>query len=435
MRAYVNFDVENAALFKKQMMAFLQSFEEVAIVDSCDHNQQSQNNLKYSKYDFLVGFEADKKFIGGLPQLKEASELNDWVFGGMSYDLKNELESLYSVNNDQLHFDNVSFFQPRYVITYADNQWAIGYLKMDNTEADALEIVQQIKKSDHLSISQSYSPAIKQRVSKQEYLHSVEQILEHIHKGDIYELNYCVEFYAEKVAMNPYEVYNQLIEISPTPFAGFVRFNDKYILCASPERYLTKDENKLITQPIKGTAKRSGWEEEDQANKNSLRNSIKEQAENIMIVDLVRNDLSKVAKRGSVCVEELCGIYPFKQVFQMISTVTAELEEDKNAFDAICASFPMGSMTGAPKLRAMRLIEKYEASKRGAYSGTIGYFTPEGDFDFNVVIRSIVYNSTQQYLSFMVGSAITARCNPQQEYEECFLKAKAIFEVLGYEHK
>ncbi len=434
MRAYVKFEVEDTDRFKKQIIAFAQNTNDVAILDSCNHLNQSVQNQKYGTYDFLAGFEAFRVFKGGISQLQCASELKDWVFGNLSYDLKNELEALYSVNNDALHFDNVSFFQPRYVLAQKGEQWFVYYLKGENSEVDALSLIEEIKDTAISSSHESYRPIIQERVSKQEYLHAVTQILEHIHKGDIYELNYCVEFFAEQFAMNPNEVYQQLIQISPTPFAGFFRMNDKYILCASPERYLTKLDRKLITQPIKGTAKRSEIEEEDLLNQQNLQNSIKEKAENVMIVDLVRNDLSRVAEQGSVCVEELCGIYPFRQVHQMISTVTAQLSPDKTSLDAIKASFPMGSMTGAPKLRAMKLIEKYEASKRGAYSGAIGYFTPDGDFDFNVVIRSILYNSSQQYLSFMVGSAITAQCKPEQEYDECFLKAKAILEVLGHQH-
>jgi para-aminobenzoate synthetase component 1 len=150
-----------------------------------------------------------------------------------------------------------------------------------------------------------------------------------------------------------------------------------------------------------------------------------------MIVDLVRNDLSRTATKGSVEVEELCGIYTFKQVHQMISTVVSQVENTTSAVEIIKTTFPMGSMTGAPKISAMKIIEELEETKRGLYSGAIGYFSPEGDFDFNVVIRSILYNSKNQYLSFSVGSAITSEATAEGEYEECLLKAKAMFEVLN----
>ena len=190
-----------------------------------------------------------------------------------------------------------------------------------------------------------------------------------------------------------------------------------------------------MSQPIKGTSPRSENPFQDKANIEYLKHSLKERSENIMITDLVRNDLSKVATRGSVKVDELCGVYSFRQVHQMISTISAEMRPDKNWIDTVKATFPMGSMTGAPKVRAMQLIEKYEATKRGLYSGSVGYVSPDGDFDFNVVIRSILFNRKKGHLSYMVGSAITALANPEQEYEECLVKAAAIREVLQNELK
>ena len=204
-----------------------------------------------------------------------------------------------------------------------------------------------------------------------------------------------------------------------------------YLICASPERYLQKNSNKLLSQPIKGTIKRSPEPVEDAQLKIDLKTSLKEQSENIMIVDLVRNDLSRIAKRGSVTVEELCTIYSYKQVHQMISSISCELKDNITFTEIIKSTFPMGSMTGAPKVSAMKLIEHYESSKRGLYSGTLGYINPEGDFDFNVVIRSILYNTKNKYASFMVGSAITDKSVAEAEYEECLLKAKAMFEVLS----
>ena len=203
------------------------------------------------------------------------------------------------------------------------------------------------------------------------------------------------------------------------------------MLCASPERYLRKEANKVISQPIKGTAKRFSDETLDNNSKIALEQNPKERAENIMIVDLVRNDLSHTAIKGSVAVEELCGIYTFEQVHQMISTVVSTVENSVSPVEILRTTFPMGSMTGAPKISAMNIIEELEETKRGLYSGAVGYFTPENDFDFNVVIRSILYNAREKYLSFSVGSAITSQSIPEQEYEECLLKAKAMFEVLS----
>jgi para-aminobenzoate synthetase component I len=223
--------------------------------------------------------------------------------------------------------------------------------------------------------------------------------------------------------------------ISPTPFSGFFKLKDRYILSATPERFLCKRGNKLISQPIKGTAKRSADLAEDLRIKAALKVNIKEQSENVMIVDLVRNDLTKSAVKGSVKVDELFGIYSFPQVHQMISTISCELDPTVDLIEAIRNTFPMGSMTGAPKIKAMELIDQYERSKRGVYSGSFGCISPTGDFDFNVIIRSILYNAEEQYLSFQVGGAITYAANAEEEYEECLLKASAIMQVLKAESK
>jgi len=268
------------------------------------------------------------------------------------------------------------------------------------------------------------------KLTKEAYINNIKTIKEHIQQGDIYEVNYCQEFFAKQVKIKPIQLYFKLNDKSPTPFSCFVKHNDKYLLSASPERFIKKQGNKITSQPIKGTIKRGGDKVEDERLKELLYNDNKERSENIMIVDLVRNDLSKISKKNSVKVDELCGIYTFPQVHQMISTVSADLNENITFNDIIKATFPMGSMTGAPKIRAMELIEKYEVSKRGLYSGTVGYIDSFGNFDFNVVIRSILYNMDTQYLSFFVGGAITHLSDPEKEYEECLLKAKAMFEVL-----
>jgi para-aminobenzoate synthetase component 1 len=202
-------------------------------------------------------------------------------------------------------------------------------------------------------------------------------------------------------------------------------------LSASPERFIKKSLNKLYSQPIKGTVRRAQDDAEDEKLKSALLASEKERAENLMIVDLVRNDLAKSSETGSVEVTELFGRYSFKQVHQMISTVSSTIIDGLNPVTAIANAFPMGSMTGAPKVMAMQLIEQYENSKRGLYSGAIGYFAPNEDFDFNVVIRSIQYNEERQYVNFEVGSAITIDSHAEQEYEECLLKASAMLRALG----
>jgi para-aminobenzoate synthetase component 1 len=240
-----------------------------------------------------------------------------------------------------------------------------------------------------------------------------------------------MEFFAENAAINPIEKFLKLNEISLPPFAVFFKNNSHFLLSASPERYLKKEGELIISQPIKGTAKRFSNPAEDEKSRTQLALDPKERSENIMITDLVRNDLSHTAQKGSVTVTELCKIYSFLQVHQMISTVTSKLDGQYTAVDAIKTTFPMGSMTGAPKISVMKIIENLEETKRGLYSGAVGYFTPSGDFDFNVVIRSILYNQERKYVSFSVGSAITSQSIPEKEYEECLLKAKAMREVLS----
>ena len=239
-----------------------------------------------------------------------------------------------------------------------------------------------------------------------------------------------MEFFAENAIIDPLDKFFKLNEISQSPFAVFFKNHKHFLLSSSPERYLKKQGQKLISQPIKGTAKRYSISSEDELAKKLLAEDPKERSENIMITDLVRNDLSHTAQRGSVQVPELCAVYSFLQVHQMISTVTSKLDPQYSAIEAIKKSFPMGSMTGAPKISAMKIIEELEETKRGLYSGSVGYFTPDGDFDFNVVIRSILYNQENKYISFSVGSAITSLSVPEKEYEECLLKAKAMREVL-----
>ncbi len=275
-----------------------------------------------------------------------------------------------------------------------------------------------------------FSIEVSPRISKFQYINTIKKIKNHIQQGDIYEMNFCQEFFAEGVEVEPFEIYKKLIAVSPTPFSCYLHANKQYLACASPERYLKKTGNKVISQPIKGTIKRGANLEADENQKIKLKNDPKEQSENVMIVDLVRNDLSRTAAKGSVKVDELFGIYSFKQVHHIISTISSELKEGFDFVDLLKTTFPMGSMTGAPKIRAMEIIENYESMKRGLFSGAAGYVTPKGDMDFNVVIRSIFYNSANKYLSFMAGSAITINAQPESEYDECILKAKAIFSLF-----
>jgi para-aminobenzoate synthetase component 1 len=268
-------------------------------------------------------------------------------------------------------------------------------------------------------------------ISAAEYKNAITELKKHILKGDCYEINFCQHFFATDVSIDPLFYYQQLSAVSPNPFSAFYKLNDKYCLCASPERFLKKKGTTLISQPIKGTSKRNLSDySEDTRQKNHLLNSSKERSENVMIVDLVRNDLSKICLEGSVHVKELFGIYSFPQVHQMISTVEGKVDHNTAWTKIIEACFPMGSMTGAPKIKVMELIKKYEHSPRGLFSGSIGYVAPDGDFDFNVVIRSLMYDESKKIISFKAGGGITFNSDVSEEYEESLLKAAAIMQVL-----
>jgi len=427
LRTSIQKEISDTSLFKSQLLTWAQQFREVVFLDSNDYPQ------KYSNYDCILAVDAftsiNTDYYNGFEDLKQYQQTSkDWIFGYLSYDLKNDTEVLNSSNFDGLQFPDLFFFQPKKLFLLKNNQLEIQYLNCcdDEVEED-FELILETKISIN---SNSNSIDIQQRISKDFYLDKVTKMLDYINKGDIYEANFCMEFYAE-TTINPLEKYFSLNDISKPPFATFLKNNTHFLLSASPERYLKKENNKIISQPIKGTSKRYLDNNEDEISKNILASDPKERSENIMITDLVRNDLSRTAIKGSVEVEELCGIYSFLQVHQMISTITSIIDDQYSALDVIKNSFPMGSMTGAPKISAMNIIEELEETKRGLYSGSVGYFTPNSDFDFNVVIRSILYNSTNNYVSFSVGSAITALSIPELEYEECLLKADAMIKVLN----
>ena len=426
LRTIISKTIENPEAFKSQLLLWSQQFREVVFLDSNDYPS------KYSSFDCVLAVDAftslQTDYHNAFDDLKQYQQQSkDWLFGYLSYDLKNDTEKLHSNNFDGLHFPDLFFFQPKKLFFLKGNQIEIHYLYLcdDELESDFHDIINyKLQTKNHKPLD------IKQRISKESYLSKVRSMLEHIHRGDIYEANFCMEFYAKNATIDPSNIYQKLNSISKPPFATFFKNNQYYLLCASPERYLRKEENKVISQPIKGTAKRFSDSVLDENSKKELSENPKERSENIMIVDLVRNDLSHTATKGSVEVEELCGVYTFKQVHQMISTVISRVESAIPPIEILQTTFPMGSMTGALKISAMKIIEELEETKRGLYSGAVGYFTPTNDFDFNVVIRSILYNAQNKYLSFSVGSAITAQSIAEQEYEECLLKAKAMFEVL-----
>lgn len=346
-----------------------------------------------------------------------------WKFGHLSYQLKNSIHHFTSVKEDRIGFPAFYFFVPETVLQIRKNELVIFG---SDEERIFKEILEQ-----KISTKTSRPVQIQQRLTKTQYIKKTGQLQKHIARGDCYEINFCQEFFSEKTLIDPLNVFWNLIEISPNPFSALYRRNDSYLICASPERFLAKKQSRILSQPMKGTSKRNVFDAaKDEKLKAGLKASAKERSENVMVVDMVRNDLAKICMEASVKVDELFGLYTYPQVHQMVSTVSGELKPQVKFSEIIEATFPMGSMTGAPKHRVMQLIDKYEVSARGIFSGSVGYINPQNDFDFNVVIRSIMYNAATKYLSYQVGSGITFYSNPEKEWEECLLKAEAIKKVL-----
>lgn len=433
MRETLTYRLNHPERFADNLSRYIDSLEYGIILRSNSYFHISNKNTVRSSFDFLAGLGSIsicKPEINKLECLRSLYSNKDWLFGYIGYDIKNELEDLKSENNDELGFDDIFFFQPRIVIIDDEDSLIIKYFPHLDSADEIKSLLSALDHTDEVLEFKSTVTSFKRRFSKEDYLSTVAKIKEHIQRGDIYEMNLCQEFYNDNCEIIPSETFIALNRYSPTPFASFLKLKNKYVISASPERFLRKKGDKIISQPIKGTIARSVDPYEDEHIKEKLKNDPKERAENIMIVDLVRNDLSKVAEIGSVNVDELCGVYPFRQLYQMISTISCKLKEGNDFIDIIKATFPMGSMTGAPKIRAMQLIEHFERTKRGLYSGSIGYISPDQDFDLNVVIRTLLFNKDTKYLSFTVGGAITIQSDPEMEYQECMLKARAILSTL-----
>jgi para-aminobenzoate synthetase component I len=426
-RNFVSFGITDPSLYKQKMLSWANQFNIFCFMDN------NYYQLPNGTYECVLAAGAAKSISlqsgFALPALKQFHQQNGgWLFGYFGYDLKNELYQLHSHNADNIQLPDLHFFVPQTIILLNKNEIAISSL--DN---NAEKILQTLHALTITNKKLQQQVTFSSRFSKQQYIDVVNKLKTHIQKGDCYEINFCQEFFAEHVNINPLQTYNALTKISPNPFATCYKLNDKWLLCASPERYLKKQGNKIISQPIKGTAKRDvNNSVNDELSKQQLLYSAKERSENVMVVDIVRNDLSMICEEGTVKVDELFGLYSFPQVHQMISTISGLIKNNVHWVDAIAATFPMGSMTGAPKLKVMQLIEQYEKTKRGLFSGAVGYVTAENNFDFNVVIRSLLYNQTSQYLSYQVGSGITFYCDAASEYNECVIKAEAIKNI--FEH-
>jgi len=391
------------------------------------------NKDTYSKYETIFCFGAKEILSSNKDSFKNLKsfykEFPDWAFGFLSYDLKNETEDMCSENIDNFRTPNLFFYIPETIIFISDEGIKVeSHLSKEEIDKILFEI-----ENENINWLEIPDIRLQFRETKEEYIQKIKSIKEHIQKGDIYEMNYCQELFSEGKKINPLSVFSELNDKSNAPFSVFFKFDNKYLLCSSPERFIQKQGDRIISQPIKGTRKRGENIVEDNVLLAELESSEKDRSENVMITDLVRNDLSKISKKSSVKVEELFGLYTFDRVHQMITTISSQLDEKYNFVDVLESTFPMGSMTGAPKIKAMELIEKYETTKRSIFSGAFGYITPAGDFDFNVVIRSILYDEINALISVMVGGAITIRSDEYEEYEECLVKAKAMIDVLKNE--
>lgn len=420
-----SFPVIDFVQIKQKVLNWLLRFDTFCFLDN--HQYQIEPHTQ----ECLVAAGVRRKVVvdsgTALAELQALiDEKQAWLFGHLGYDLKNEILGASSSQPDFLGFADLHFFEPEIVVRFDQKSLTIEAVDPAAVYREIDTTAFRTKRGD------PELPGIHSRLTQAEYISIIEQLQRHILRGDCYEINYCQEFFSEEVKLDPVSVYSNMAELSPNPFSALYRTGDQWLICASPERFLRKEKERILSQPIKGTSRRAlKGSEQDERERAALSSSPKDRSENVMIVDLVRNDLSRVCKKGSVKVDELFGIYSFPQVHQMISTVSGELDQAYSFTDIIRATFPMGSMTGAPKERVIGLIEQYEKTRRGIFSGALGYLSPTGDFDFNVVIRSIMYNASSGYLSFQAGSAITYYSDPQQEWEECLLKAEAIRHVLS----
>lgn len=401
-------------------------------VYNSNSQQQAELPMGYLTFDWLLGVSEDEPLPLASPFLDSLDvfvrEQPDYYLGFLGYDLKNELEKLETRQTDPLGFEPARFFRPQLLIVCSQGE--IRVLRNETGEIWDKSTVESLKDGPKTAISPI---PVHCRTSRQHYLTQIENIRAAIAEGTVYELNYCMEWYAENVKTDPIALYKRLNSLSPTPFSAYFQSDGQHLICGSPERFFARYQQTLFSQPIKGTRKRSKEAVEDAAFKAALAADEKEQAENVMIVDLVRNDLNRSCLPGSVKVPELMQVYTFPTVHQMISTVTGIIRPEVSTVQAIKNAFPMGSMTGAPKIKAMELIDQLEDSRRSLYSGSIGYFNPDGHSDFNVIIRSILYNSNNRYLSFQTGGAITYDSVPEQEWEECQLKAATMLAAIGSE--
>lgn len=366
----------------------------------------------------------------------EIEQLNVWlkektlpVFGYVSYEAKKLFEKNAYFNSCSDGSDLLYFFEPEHIWKEENGTWICLTEEQPNERSvieDFLSNYKNIEQSSH-----EEKLVFEMLETKDSYIEKIERILVNIQRGDYYETNFCMPLQAKGLIHDTFAHFSKMNNATEAPHAVYFNGHNLQLLCTSPERFLQKNGNTLISQPIKGTIKRGSNSAEDEENKTLLRTSKKERSENIMIVDLVRNDLSRIATKASVNVKSLCELHTFKTLHHLISTIEAKLPSNITFTQILAATFPMGSMTGAPKISAVQHMEKLEVLDRGMYSGTFGVIEPNGNFDFNVIIRSAVYNKEKKQTTIKVGSAITHASNAESEYDECLLKAASTLSIFN----
>ncbi|MCR4441677.1 MAG: aminodeoxychorismate synthase component I [Peptococcaceae bacterium] len=362
--------------------------------------------------------------------------------GYFAYDLNRQIETLPSINMDNPSVPDcvLGFYDSVVIIDHLKNRAYIAATGLPETEQgkalqDAEMKISRLKKkiatgparSPELTPASRKNTWLYSNFTRESYLAAVKRALKHIYAGDIYQVNLSQRFCAD-FAGNPLEIYGYLREINPAPFACFLNFSDVTVACSSPERFLKLRNGMAETRPIKGTRPRGQTLQEDLRSKEELINSVKDQAELLMIVDLERNDLGRVCIPGSIKVTELFTIEEYATVFHLIGNIQGRLKEGKDIIDLLRAAFPGGSVTGAPKIRAMEIIEELEPHKRNIYTGSIGYMGFNGDADLNIVIRTLIFKDNKVYLQ--VGGGIVSDSEPEREYEETLDKARALIRAL-----
>lgn len=358
--------------------------------------------------------------------------------GYFSYDYGRKKEGVTSRHEETVRIPDciLCFYDVFLVEDHREHRlYVIANGKLGDSEEKAEEMVKQIRevtecmKEEHAFKSRTPGGdcPVQANFTKEEYLRAVDDVIRFITEGDIYIMNMTQQL-AIRSPRKPYEVFQRLRRDNPSPFGGYFQYGDFQIVCASPERFLRMKKGHVMTRPIKGTRRRGETREEDVALRQELQDSAKDRSELLMIVDLERNDLNRVCVPGSVKVTELFAVEEYATVFHLVSNVEGDLEEGKNVMDLMEAAFPGGSITGAPKLRAMEIIDELEHGRRNLYTGSIGYLTLDGDCDFNIVIRTALYQEGVYHLG--AGGGITCESELEFEYEETLQKAKAILEAL-----